>query len=91
MVKMGFTTILLRCQRLHVKEYHKTKKYLSYAGQAMEVFEKAPAQKAKSEEAGAASGQQSGCSGWHLARTVDWVPVEVHRERMVQRFQQCPP
>ena len=51
MVKMGFSTILLFCQRLHVKEYHKTQKYLSNARQAMEVFEKAPSQKAKSEEA----------------------------------------
>jgi putative transposase len=95
MVKKGFTTILLRCQRLHVKEYHKTKKCLSYAGQAMEVIKKAPAQKATSEEAGAASGQQSGCSGWHLARTwtgCQWKSIEkewfnVSSSDLHERFQ----
>jgi len=41
MVKMGFSTILFTSQRLHVKEYHKTQKFLSNARQVMEVIEKA--------------------------------------------------
>jgi len=44
MVKMRFSTILFTSQRLHVKEYHKTQKYLSNARQAMEVIEKTIAQ-----------------------------------------------
>jgi len=57
MIKMRLPTILFICQRLHAKEYHKTQKYLSYARQAMEVFEKTPSQKAKGEEAWASSSQ----------------------------------
>mgnify|MGYP006883629025 CR=1 FL=1 len=57
MVKMRFSTIHLSGQRLHVKEYHKTQKYLSNARKAMEASEKAPSQKAKSEETGSSSSQ----------------------------------
>lgn len=78
MVKMGFSTILLFSQRLHIKEYHKTQKYLSNARQTMEVFEKAPSQKAKSEEAWASPSQRSRCPGWHLACLVDRLPMEVN-------------
>jgi len=78
MVKMRFSTILFTSQRLHVKEYHKTQKYLSNARQAMEVIEKTPSQKSKSKETWTTPSQQPRCSGWHLACAMDRMPMEVN-------------